>query len=73
MGASGGAVRNVDGAPAGQDRSMLGSVGVPTGTGIEVGVSPVSLFRADFLGDRQGCWIREQACRSATGAGGGAD
>lgn len=52
---------------------MLDSVGVPTGMSTEMGFSPVSLFRAYFLGERQGCGVGEQACRWATGAGRKAD
>ena len=51
----------------------LDSVGVPTGMSTEMGFSPVSLFRAYFLGERQGCGVGEQACRWATGAGRKAD
>lgn len=34
---------------------------------------PLTLVRTVFLGDSQGCGVREQACRSATAIGGGTE
>jgi hypothetical protein len=39
--------------------------GIPACVDIEAGVSPVSLVRADLLGDRQGCRVQEQEHQSA--------
>jgi hypothetical protein len=50
-----------------------GLCGVPDGMGIGAGFSPVSLVGAVLLGNRQDCGVREWACQSAMGAGGGAD
>lgn len=51
---------------------FAGLWGVPADVGVGVGVSLVPVFRADLLGDRQGCGVREQVCQPAMDAGIGA-